>query len=122
MICSTAKSRFDFKSKIMNSRASVLSHCVIAEESPNLQLNSGSEPGASNPLVKSLSSEDEALLSGDSTNKLYCSEVHFLKSTVFAVWATSCIGTCIFGVSHPKPENFIMILLFLKCFNIFFNR
>ena len=39
--------------------------------------------------MNSLSIENEALLPGDSTHTLYCSEVHFLKSTAMAVWATS---------------------------------
>ena len=72
----TAKPSVDFKSGLQNSRACVLSHCLTKEESPNLQLNSGSQPGAFCPLVNSLSIENRAILPGDSTHKLYCLKVH----------------------------------------------
>ena len=41
-IYGTDKASVDFKTVLLNSRTCVLSHCLIKEESPNLQLNSGS--------------------------------------------------------------------------------
>ena len=50
---------------LLNSRSYVLSQCLIKGESANLQIISGSLPGASCPLINSLLIEGKALLPGD---------------------------------------------------------
>ena len=98
----TAKPSVENKSGLLNNRACVLSHYLINAESPNLQLISGSWPSASWLMQISVCyfyMGNKALLLGDSTHKLYCSEVHFLNQQQWQ------FGPPVAGRFIPDPFN-----------------